>query len=110
VRGQGCRIGCDENEYLDYISSWAPHSGHAAPVVIEALGAPCATAQFRASTPAEPTWRTGNLGVPSIEKVRFVSSGTEATMSAIRLARAYTKRNYIVKFEGCYHGHADSLW
>jgi len=113
VRGQGCRIwDADENEYLDYISSWGPLIlGHAAPVVIEALGAALRNGtSFGASTPAEADLAELVISAfPSIEKVRFVSSGTEATMSAIRLARAYTKRNYIVKFEGCYHGHADSL-
>ena len=113
VRGQGCRIwDADENEYLDYISSWGPLIlGHAAPVVIEALGAALRNGtSFGASTPAEADLAELVISAfPSIEKVRFVSSGTEATMSAIRLARAYTKRSYIVKFEGCYHGHADSL-
>src|SRR6267143_5874379 len=88
LRGAGSHVwDADENEYIDYIGSWGPLIlGHAAPVVIDALGAAMGNGtSFGASTPAE------------------------ATMSAIRLARAYSKRNYIVKFEGCYHGHADAL-
>jgi glutamate-1-semialdehyde 2,1-aminomutase len=113
VRGQGSRVwDADGNEYLDYIGSWGPLIlGHAAPTVVEAI---CAAARdgvsFGASTPSEADLSEVVLSAfPHIQKVRFVSSGTEATMSAIRLARAYTKRKYIVKFEGCYHGHADAL-
>ena len=113
VRGQGSRVwDADGNEYLDYIGSWGPLIlGHAAPNVVEAI---CAAARdgvsFGASTPAEADLAEVVLSAfPHMQKVRFVSSGTEATMSAIRLARAYTKRKYIVKFEGCYHGHADAL-
>jgi glutamate-1-semialdehyde 2,1-aminomutase len=113
VRGQGAHIwDADGNEYIDYIGSWGPLIlGHAAPVVIEALGAAIRNGtSFGASTPAEADLAELVLSAfPHMQKVRFVSSGTEATMSAIRLARAYTKRKYIVKFEGCYHGHADSL-
>jgi glutamate-1-semialdehyde 2,1-aminomutase len=113
VRGQGAHIwDADDNEYVDYIGSWGPLIlGHAAPVVIEALGAALRNGtSFGASTPAEADLAELVLSAfPHMQKVRFVSSGTEATMSAIRLARAYTKRKYIVKFEGCYHGHADAL-
>ncbi len=113
VRGKGSHIwDADENEYIDYIGSWGPLIlGHAEPNVLDAiLGAACNGTSFGASTPSEADLAELVLGaVPSIQKVRFVSSGTEATMSAIRLARAYTKRKYIVKFEGCYHGHADAL-
>jgi len=113
VRGQGSHIwDADANEYVDYIGSWGPLIlGHAAPVVMEALAAAMRNGtSFGASTPAEADLaELVILAFPHIQKVRFVSSGTEATMSAIRLARAYTNRKYIVKFEGCYHGHADSL-
>lgn len=113
VRGKGSHIwDADENEYIDYIGSWGPLIlGHAEPGVLDAIvGAACNGTSFGASTPSEADLAELVLGAfPSIQKVRFVSSGTEATMSAIRLARAYTKRKYIVKFEGCYHGHADAL-
>jgi len=113
VRGQGSHVwDADENEYLDYIGSWGPLIlGHAAPVVLEAIGAAMRNGtSFGASTPAEADLAELVLSAfPHMQKVRFVSSGTEATMSAIRLARAFTKRKYIVKFEGCYHGHADAL-
>jgi glutamate-1-semialdehyde 2,1-aminomutase len=113
VRGKASHIfDADGNEYIDYIGSWGPLIlGHAPPVVIEALGAALRNGtSFGASTPAEADLAELVLSAfPHMQKVRFVSSGTEATMSAIRLARAYTKRKYIVKFEGCYHGHADAL-
>jgi glutamate-1-semialdehyde 2,1-aminomutase len=113
VRGQGSRIwDADGNEYVDYIGSWGPLIlGHAAPTVIEAvISAARKGTSFGASTPAEADLAELVISAfPHVQKVRFVSSGTEATMSAIRLARAYTKRKYIVKFEGCYHGHADAL-
>jgi glutamate-1-semialdehyde 2,1-aminomutase len=113
VRGSGSHIwDADGNEYVDYIGSWGPLIlGHAAPVVIEALGAAMRNGtSFGASTPAEADLAEVVISAfPHMQKVRFVSSGTEATMSAIRLARAYTKRKFIVKFEGCYHGHADAL-
>jgi glutamate-1-semialdehyde 2,1-aminomutase len=113
VRGEGSKVwDADGNHYVDYVGSWGPLIlGHAEPNVVEAiLSAAVNGTSFGASTPAEAD--LAELVVeafPSVQKVRFVSSGTEATMSAIRLARAYTKRKYIVKFEGCYHGHADSL-
>ena len=113
LRGKGSHIwDADENEYIDYIGSWGPLIlGHAETNVLDAiLGAACNGTSFGASTPSEADLAELVLGAfPHVQKVRFVSSGTEATMSAIRLARAYTKRKYIVKFEGCYHGHADAL-
>jgi glutamate-1-semialdehyde 2,1-aminomutase len=113
LRGKGSHIwDADENEYIDYIGSWGPLIlGHAEPNVLDAiLGAACNGTSFGASTPSEADLAELVLAAfPPMQKVRFVSSGTEATMSAIRLARAYTKRKYIVKFEGCYHGHADAL-
>ena len=113
VRGQGSRIwDADGNEYVDYVGSWGPLIlGHAAPAVIEAvIAAARSGTSFGASTPAEADLAELVISAfPHMQKIRFVSSGTEATMSAIRLARAYTRRKYIVKFEGCYHGHADAL-
>ena len=113
VRGEGAYVwDADGNRYIDYVGSWGPLIlGHSVPDVIDAITqAARKGTSFGASTPTE-----ADLAVlvtdafPAVEKVRFVSSGTEATMSAIRLARAYTKRKYIVKFEGCYHGHSDAL-
>jgi len=113
VRGKGSHIwDADDNEYIDYIGSWGPLIlGHAEPSVLDAIvSAACNGTSFGASTPSEADLAELVLGaLPNMQKVRFVSSGTEATMSAIRLARAYTKRKYIIKFEGCYHGHADCL-
>jgi glutamate-1-semialdehyde 2,1-aminomutase len=113
VRGKGSHIwDADENEYIDYIGSWGPLIlGHAETNVLDAiLAAAYNGTSFGASTPSEADLAELVIGAfPHVQKVRFVSSGTEATMSAIRLARAYTKRKYIVKFEGCYHGHADAL-
>jgi len=113
VRGEGSRIfDADGNEYIDYVGSWGPLIlGHAAPTVVNAvIEAARKGTSFGASTPTEADLAELVLSAfPHVQKVRFVSSGTEATMSAIRLARAYTKRKYIVKFEGCYHGHADAL-
>src|SRR5579864_2303847 len=113
VRGEGSKLwDADGNQYIDYVGSWGPLIlGHADPNVVEAiLSAAVNGTSFGASTPSEADLAELVIGAfPSVQKVRFVSSGTEATMSAIRLARAYTKRKYIIKFEGCYHGHADSL-
>ncbi len=113
VRGQGSHIwDADGNECIDYVGSWGPLIlGHAEPNVIEAiLSAAVNGTSFGASTPAEADLAELVIeAFPHVEKIRFVNSGTEATMSAIRLARAHTKRKYIVKFEGCYHGHADAL-
>jgi glutamate-1-semialdehyde 2,1-aminomutase len=113
VRGQGSRLwDVDGNEYIDYVGSWGPLIlGHAAPEVIAAVTAAAKNGtSFGASTPVESDLAELVLSAfPGLQKIRFVSSGTEATMSAIRLARAFTKRKYIIKFEGCYHGHADCL-
>jgi glutamate-1-semialdehyde 2,1-aminomutase len=98
--------------YIDYVGSWGPMLvGHTHPAVVEAVQAAAARAlSFGAPTEAEIELAEAICRVlPSIELVRLVSSGTEATMSAIRLARGFTGRDLIVKFEGCYHGHADSL-
>ena len=102
----------DNNEYIDYIGSWGPMiMGHSNPVIVEAIknqvelgtsyGAPTALESEVARLIKEC--------MPSIEKIRMVNSGTEATMSAIRVARGYTGKNKIIKFDGCYHGHVDSL-
>jgi glutamate-1-semialdehyde 2,1-aminomutase len=102
----------DGNRYVDYFGSWGPMIlGHAFPPVVEAIErAARNSASFGASTAAEADLAERVVACyPAIEKLRFVSSGTEATMSAIRLARAATGRKIIVKFEGCYHGHADGL-
>lgn len=102
----------DGNRYLDYFGSWGPMIlGHAFPPVVEAIQRAAAnSASYGASTAAEADLAERIVACyPAIEKLRFVSSGTEATMSAIRLARAATGRNIIIKFEGCYHGHADGL-
>ncbi|MGZ4787672.1 MAG: glutamate-1-semialdehyde 2,1-aminomutase [Terriglobales bacterium] len=113
VRGEGSRMwDVDNNEYIDYVLSWGPLIlGHSAPEVLEAiLAAARKCTSFGASNPAEPDLAEAVLeAYPFAEKVRFVNSGTEATMSAIRLARGYTNRKYIIKFEGCYHGHSDAL-
>jgi glutamate-1-semialdehyde 2,1-aminomutase len=102
----------DGNRYIDYFGSWGPMIlGHAFPPVVEAIErAARNSASFGASVAAEANLAERVVACyPAIEKLRFVSSGTEATMSAIRLARAATGRNIIVKFEGCYHGHSDGL-
>ncbi len=113
VRGQGAHVwDADGNRYLDYVGSWGPLIlGHSAPEVIEAvIEAARNGTSFGASTPTEVDLAALVVeAFPAIEKVRFVNSGTEATMSAIRLARAATGRKMIVKFEGCYHGHSDAL-
>ena len=105
-------IDADGNRYIDYVGSWGPMIlGHAFPAVVEAIErAAKNSASFGASTASEADLAERiQACYPVIEKMRFVSSGTEATMSAIRLARAATGRQIIVKFEGCYHGHADGL-
>ncbi|HEX3892339.1 MAG TPA: glutamate-1-semialdehyde 2,1-aminomutase [Terracidiphilus sp.] len=102
----------DGNRYIDYFGSWGPMIlGHAFPPVVEAIEkAARNSASFGASTSAEADLAERVVACyPSIERLRFVSSGTEATMSAIRLARAATRRKIVIKFEGCYHGHADGL-
>ncbi|MGH9601804.1 MAG: glutamate-1-semialdehyde 2,1-aminomutase [Terriglobales bacterium] len=113
VRGLGARVwDADDNEYIDYVGSWGPLIlGHAAPEVVAAVEeAARKGTSFGASTPSEADLaEVITDAMPALEKLRFVNSGTEATMSAIRVARAFTGRKYILKFEGCYHGHADSL-
>ncbi len=102
----------DNNTYIDYIGSWGPMIvGHAHPAVTKALAKAAARGtSFGAPTELETTLARMTIDAfPSMDMVRFVSSGTEATMSALRLARAYTGRDKIIKFEGCYHGHGDSL-
>jgi len=112
-RARGSRIwDVDGNQYIDYVGTWGPAIlGHAPAVVIDAVRAAAANGvSFGIPNPFEVEmaelichW------VPSIEKVRMVNSGTEATMSALRLARGFTGRDKIIKFEGCYHGHVDAL-
>jgi len=102
----------DGREYVDYVLSWGPLIlGHAYPAVVKAIAAAAARGtSFGTPTEIETELAETIAGMmPSIERLRFVSSGTEATMSAIRLARGYTRRHKIVKFAGCYHGHADSF-
>lgn len=112
-RGEGAYLfDVDGNRYIDYFGSWGPMIlGHAFPPAVKAVQEAAArSASFGASAASEAD--LAELVVrafPSIDKLRFVSSGTEATMSAIRLARAYTARKIVVKFEGCYHGHSDGL-
>jgi glutamate-1-semialdehyde 2,1-aminomutase len=113
ARGRGARIvDVDGNQYIDYVGSWGPLMlGHAHPGVLRAVRAAAA----RGTSFGAPTELEVELAelvcraMPAVERVRFVSSGTEAAMSAIRLARAVTGRPRILKFEGCYHGHADAL-
>jgi glutamate-1-semialdehyde 2,1-aminomutase len=113
ARAEGARIwDVDGNEYIDYVGSWGPAIlGHASKVVVEAVR-DAATRGLSFGIPNPLEVEMAELicdWVPSIEKVRMVNSGTEATMSCIRLARAFTGRDKIVKFDGCYHGHADAL-
>ena len=113
ARGAGARIwDADDNEYIDYVLSWGPLVlGHAAPVVLQALR----DTMERGTSFGIPTGLEITLAelvrerMPHVEMLRFVSSGTEATMSALRVARAATGRELLVKFDGCYHGHADSF-
>jgi len=113
ARGLGSRVwDADGKSYMDYVGSWGPMIlGHADPDVVKVVQDTAALGlSFGAPTELELTMAQRIVGLlPSIEKVRLVSSGTEATMSAIRLARGYTGRDLLIKFEGCYHGHADSL-
>ncbi len=112
-KGLGSKLwDVDGKEYIDYINSWGPMIlGHAHPEVIKAVQEVAANSlSFGAPTGLElEIAQLINKLVPSMEQVRLVSSGTEATMSAIRVARGFTKRSKIVKFEGCYHGHSDAL-
>src|SRR5213592_4953871 len=112
-RAKGARIwDVDGNELIDYVGTWGPAIlGHAHPTIIRAVQQ---TAEhgtsFGIPNPLEVTLaRLIRQAVPSVQKIRLCNSGTEATMSAIRLARGFTQREKIIKFEGCYHGHADSL-
>lgn len=112
-QGSGSKIyDVDGNEFIDYVCSWGPLIlGHSHPGIIQAI---CDAAEKGSSygAPCEQEIELAQLiceAIPSIDKVRMVNSGTEATMSAVRLARAYTGRDKILKFEGCYHGHADTF-
>src|SRR4051812_45467714 len=113
TRGEGPYLfDLDGNQYLDYIGSWGPLIlGHAHPRVVRAVEETVRRgASFGAPTELETRLAELVIGaLPSIEMVRFVSSGTEASMSAVRLARGFTGRDVVVKFAGCYHGHVDSL-
>jgi glutamate-1-semialdehyde 2,1-aminomutase len=112
-RGNGQYLyDADGNELLDYVCSWgAMLLGHAHPAVTQAIAEQAQLGtSYGATTELEVELATMiTQAIPSLEKIRFVSSGTEATMSAVRLARGVTKRDFILKFEGCYHGHADSF-
>src|ERR1700756_256536 len=112
-RAKGARVwDVDGNEYVDYVGTWGPAIlGHAHPKIVRAIQerAPLGTS-FGIPNPLEVTMaKLVCSAVPSVQKVRMCNSGTEATMSAIRLARGFTKRDKIIKFDGCYHGHVDSL-
>ncbi len=113
ARGEGPYLyDVDGNRYIDYVLSWGPLVlGHAHPEVVEALQEAVAKGtSYGAPSPLEVELaELVQSFIPSIEMIRFVNSGTEATMSALRLARAYTQRDKIIKFQGCYHGHADML-
>lgn len=107
-----CITDIDGNNYIDFVGSWGPMIlGHSDPSVLEALQ----KAMFKGTSYGAPTLVETELAeliksmVPSIDKIRMVNSGTEATMSALRLARGYTGRELVIKFEGCYHGHGDSF-
>ena len=112
-RAQGAHVfDVDGNEYVDYVGTWGPAIlGHAHPQVIAAIQRTAVKGtSFGIPNPLEVTMaKLICAAAPSVQKVRMCNSGTEATMSAIRLARGYTKRDKIIKFDGCYHGHADSL-
>lgn len=113
TRGQGCRIwDADGNEYIDYVCSWGPLVlGHTPPVLVAAVQK-AAENGTSFGAPTEGEVELAQIicdALPSVDSIRLVSSGTEACMSAIRMARAYTGRNKIIKFSGCYHGHADGL-
>jgi glutamate-1-semialdehyde 2,1-aminomutase len=112
-RAQGAYLwDADDKRYIDYVGSWGPMLvGHTHPQVVAAVQKAASEAlSYGAPTEAEIQLAEAIIRLyPSIERVRLVSSGTEATMTAIRLARGFTGRSAIVKFDGCYHGHADSL-
>lgn len=113
TEAHGCRLtDADGNTYIDLVCSWGPMIlGHAHPAVVDAVSKAAAHGlSFGAPTPAETELATEIIGrVAPVERIRLVNSGTEATMSAIRLARGFTGRPKIIKFSGCYHGHADAL-
>lgn len=113
VRGKGSKVwDVDGNEYIDLVGSWGPMiAGHAHPYVVSRVGEAMERSfSFGAPGPGETLLAEEIIRrVPACERVRFVSSGTEAVMTAVRLARAHTGRNLIVKFAGCYHGHSDAL-
>jgi glutamate-1-semialdehyde 2,1-aminomutase len=113
ARGEGCElVDVDGNRYLDWVCSWGPLIlGHAHPAVVEAVAeAAAAGTSYGAATPAEVELAEEVVArVPSVEMVRMTSSGTEAAMGAVRLARALTARDVVVKFAGAYHGHSDGL-
>src|SRR5882724_795940 len=110
-RAKGCKVwDVDGNELIDYVGTWGPAIlGHAHPKIISAVQAAAELGtSFGIPNPHEVTMaRLICSLVPSVQKVRMTNSGTEACMSAIRLARGFTKRDKILKFDGCYHGHAD---
>src|SRR5574341_1089233 len=112
-RGEGPYLyDVDGNRFIDYVLSWGPLiTGHAHPQVVRAIqDAAGQGTSYGAPSPLELDLAKSIIDfMPNIEMLRFVNSGTEATMSALRLARAYTKRDKIIKFDGCYHGHADML-
>src|SRR5437879_8134971 len=112
-KAKGARVwDVDGNEYVDYVCTWGPAIlGHAHPRIIKAVQSAAENGtSFGIPNPLEVTMaRLICSSVPSVQKVRMCNSGTEATMSAIRLARGFTQREKIIKFDGCYHGHADSL-
>ncbi|MEE9436004.1 MAG: glutamate-1-semialdehyde 2,1-aminomutase, partial [Candidatus Adiutricales bacterium] len=113
VKGEGARVwDADGQSYIDYVGSWGPLIlGHAHTLVIKAL-TETASQGTSFGAPTEIEVKLARLLIeclPSLEMVRLVNSGTEATMTAIRLARGVTQRSYIIKFDGCYHGHADSV-
>ena len=113
ARGKGSKVyDADGNEYIDYLGSWGPLIlGHSHPVVVDALKGACELGTSF-GTPTEAELKLAELGkeaYPSIDLVRMVNSGTEATMSALRVARGYTGRNLVIKFEAGYHGHGDSF-
>lgn len=113
AEASGCVItDVDGNRFIDFVGSWGPMVlGHAHPEVVEAIRRTAAQGtSFGAPSPLEVELAAQVCdAIPSLEKVRFVNSGTEATMSAVRLARGYTGRKVVIKFDGCYHGHADSF-
>ena len=113
ARGEGAWLeDVDGSLYVDYMLSWGPLIlGHAHPAITAAISAAASRGtSYGAPTPSKSSWRRrSSASFPRSRLIRFVNSGTEATMSALRVARAFTRRAKIVKFAGCYHGHADLL-